>query len=179
MARIRFQATAQRLNGALILRLPETTSKALPSRGQVAAQGTVAGQAFATVIEPDGYGGHWMKVPDALQRGTAIRDGVAVDAELETTQQWPEPEVPSDFAAALANAPKKVQDKWHDITPMARWEWVRWINDTRNPQTRTVRIEKSISKLNGSHRRPCCFNLAACTDPELSKGGRLIESLEV
>jgi hypothetical protein len=24
-------------------------------------------------------------------------------------------------------------------------------------------------------RRPCCFNLAACTDPNLSKSGRLIE----
>jgi hypothetical protein len=25
-------------------------------------------------------------------------------------------------------------------------------------------------------RRPCCFNLAACTDPNLSKNSRLIES---
>jgi hypothetical protein len=23
-------------------------------------------------------------------------------------------------------------------------------------------------------RRPCCFNLAACTDPDLSKNGKLI-----
>jgi hypothetical protein len=24
-------------------------------------------------------------------------------------------------------------------------------------------------------RRPCCFNLSACTDPELSRNGRLLE----
>ena len=24
-------------------------------------------------------------------------------------------------------------------------------------------------------RRPCCFNLSACTDPDLSKNGRLLE----
>jgi hypothetical protein len=58
---------------------------------------------------------------------------------------------------------------------MARWEWIRWVNETRNMETRALRIEKTISKLNGKHRRPCCFNLAACTDPELSRGGRLMD----
>ena len=38
-----------------------------------------------------------------------------------------------------------------------------------------TRIEKTISKLDGEHRRPCCFNLAACTDPELSRSGKLID----
>ena len=50
-----------------------------------------------------------------------------------------------------------------------------WVNETRNRDTRKVRIEKTISKLNGEHRRPCCFNLAACTDPELSRSGKLVE----
>jgi hypothetical protein len=58
---------------------------------------------------------------------------------------------------------------------MARWEWVRWIGATTSTDTRAIRIEKTVSKLNGKHRRPCCFNLAACTDMELSKSGRLIE----
>jgi hypothetical protein len=33
----------------------------------------------------------------------------------------------------------------------------------------------SISKMKSGKRRPCCFNLAACTDPDLSKNGRLLE----
>jgi hypothetical protein len=58
---------------------------------------------------------------------------------------------------------------------MARWEWVRWVNATQNPATRKGRVEASISKMKSGKRRPCCFNLAACTDPHLSKNGRLIE----
>jgi hypothetical protein len=29
-------------------------------------------------------------------------------------------------------------------------------------------------KIRSGKRRPCCFNLAACTDPDLSKNGKLI-----
>ena len=58
---------------------------------------------------------------------------------------------------------------------MARGEWVRWINATKNPDTRTRRVEVSISKMQGGKRRPCCFNLSACTDPDLSKNGGLLK----
>ena len=80
-----------------------------------------------------------------------------------------------DLAAALAGAPQKIQNLWKEITPMARWEWVRWINATKNPDTRTRRVEVSISKMQGGKSRPCCFNLSACTDPDLSKNGRLLK----
>ena len=93
---------------------------------------------------------------------------------MTVTKNWPEPKLPKDIADALLTAPQKVKDKWQDITPMARWEWVRWVNATANEDTRGVRIAKTVSKLAGTHRRPCCFNLAACTDPHLAKNGRLI-----
>jgi uncharacterized protein YdeI (YjbR/CyaY-like superfamily) len=87
---------------------------------------------------------------------------------------WPELKVRRDLQAALAAAPDKIQELWEDITPMARWEWVRWVNATRNPGTRQRRAEVSISKMQSVKRRPCCFNLAACTDPDLSKNRKLI-----
>jgi len=67
-------------------------------------------------------------------------------------------------------------DLWNDITPMARWEWVRWINATKNADTRKRRINVGISKLRSGKRRPCCFDLAACTEPDLSKNGTLIDT---
>jgi hypothetical protein len=73
--------------------------------------------------------------------------------------------VPRDLQGALAAAPDGIQELWKDITPTARWEWVRWVNATRNPGTRQRRVEVSISKMQRGKRRPCCFNLAACTDP--------------
>jgi hypothetical protein len=51
---------------------------------------------------------------------------------------------------------------------------VRWVNATKNPDTRGRRVEVSISKMNNGKRRPCCFNLSSCTDPDLSKNGKLL-----
>jgi hypothetical protein len=172
---IHFEADLITLKGHAILRLPDEASARLPSRGQVAVVGTVNGQEIRTVIEPDGDMGHWMRLDAQLLGGLNVGPGDRVTVDLSVAKDWPEPDVPEDFMGALAAAPQGVKDKWIDITPMARWEWVRWINETRNPATRVVRIEKTISKLSGKHRRPCCFNLAACTDPELARSGKLVD----
>jgi len=172
---IHFEAPLYTLKQWTILRLPESESEKLPSRGQVAVIGTINGHEFRTVLEPDGYFGHWMRITEDLQRAAGVYAGDTATLELTPTKEWPEPAVPDDIAKALATAPQKVKDKWQDITPMARWEWIRWVNATASTATRAIRIEKTISKLNGKHRRPCCFNLAACTDPDLAKNSRLIE----
>ena len=173
---IRFNATLYTIDKWTLLRLPEKASGKLPSRGQVAVQGTINGHGFQTVLEPDGYLGHWMRIDGKLQHTAALSPGDTTTLEIESLKEWPEPKVPQDLETALAAAPQKIQDLWKGITPMARWEWVRWVNATQNPDTRKRRVEVSISKMKSGKRRPCCFNLAACTDPNLSKNGRLIES---
>jgi len=170
---IRFDAALYAIDGATILRLPETASNRLASRGQVAVRGTINGCDFETVVEPDGSFGHWIKLAEPLRKAARLRAGDIATLEIEPAQLWPEPNVPADLRGALAEAPPKVQDIWGDITPMARWEWVRWVNATNNPDTRKRRVVVSISKMNSGKRRPCCFNLAACTDPELARSGKL------
>src|SRR5215469_5466619 len=173
---IRFEAILDMIEKWTVVRLPANASDKLPSRGQVSVRGTINGHQFRTVLEPDGSSGHWMRVDDELQQAAAISAGDTATLELEPTKDWPEPDMPGDFETALAAAPQKIQDLWTDITPMARWEWVRWVNATKNPDTRRRRVEVSMSKMNSGKRRPCCFNLSACTDPQLSRNGRLIES---
>jgi hypothetical protein len=172
---IRCDATLYTLDASTLVRLPAKASRLLPSRGQVAVQGTLNGHAFETVLEPDGNAGHWMRVDRNLQRNAGVSAGDMATLELVLRDEWPEPDVPRDLATALAAAPKNIQDMWKGITPMARWEWVRWVNATQNPQTRKRRVEVSISKMQSGKRRPCCFNLAACTDPNLSRSGKLME----
>jgi Bacteriocin-protection, YdeI or OmpD-Associated/Domain of unknown function (DUF1905) len=174
-AAIRFDATLSAIGTSTVLRLPEVASKGLPSRGQVAVQGTINGVEFQTVLEPDGNSGHWMRVDDMLQHAAGVGPGDTAALDIEVTKDWPEPGVPQDLATALAAAPQRIQNLWDEITPMARWEWVRWVNATKNPDTRARRVEVSISKMQSGKRRPCCFNLSACTDPDLSKNGRLPE----
>lgn len=170
---ISFDSTLYTLEGATILRLPEDASRRLPSRGQVAVRGTMSGQEFQTVLEPDGESGHWMMVDTSLQRTAGVHAGDRAKIEIQPTKDWPEPDVPHDLQAALDAAPQNIQDMWKDITPMARWEWVRWVNATKNPTTRRRRVEVTISKMESGKRRPCCFDLSSCTDPNLSKSGRL------
>src|SRR4051794_12140921 len=173
---IRFEAQMHRLGSWTILRLPDDVSAKLPSRGQVAVDGFVNRQAFRAVLEPDGRRGHWLKVDAQLRQALAVSGsaGETVTLEVETSKVWPEPDIPDDFQAALAGAPD-VSELWQDITPMARWEWVRWITATKNPETRKRRVKVGISKLRSGKRRPCCFDLAACTDPDLAKNGRLVD----
>ncbi len=171
---ISFDGRVQQIGERLIVRLPDHASKALPSRGQVAVKGKLDRHEFATVVEPDGRKGHWIAVNEQLREALALEDGSSVKGEVTTIKDWPEPDVPEDLAAALAGAPD-VEATWHDITPMARWEWVRWVGATKNPATRERRVEVSLDKMRHGKRRPCCFDLSSCTDPEVSRSGKLID----
>ncbi|WP_459848911.1 YdeI/OmpD-associated family protein [Fusibacter bizertensis] len=64
-------------------------------------------------------------------------------------------------------------DQWDGLTVKARWEWVRWIQFTKNPDTRSRRIEVTFSKLKAGKKRPCCFDLTRCTVTEVSNNGIL------
>ena len=64
--------------------------------------------------------------------------------------------LPADFRKALADSPKALA-VWNDITPLARSEWICWVTSGKKAETRDIRIEKGISKLEGGMRRPCCW----------------------
>lgn len=174
-ALIRFEAEVSTIHDTGLVRLSEAASEQLPSRGQVAVHATIGGHPFETVVEPDGRRGHWVRVDRHLQRAAGIGPGDTAELSLELAPEWPEPDVPEDLAAALGAAPERIRDVWEDITPMARWEWVRWVRATANPATRQRRVEVSISKMDGGKRRPCCFDLASCTEPDLARSGKLRE----
>lgn len=174
-ATIHFKATLYTLKEWTILSIPESESMKLPSRGQVSVSGLMNGHEFKTVLEPDGRWSHWMRINENMQTMIQAKAGDTVTVQITPAKKWPEPAIPTDFAEALAEAPRDIHRIWSDITPMARWEWVRWVNSTGSTETREKRINASISKMDRGKRRPCCFNLAACTEPYLSKSGRLIE----
>lgn len=170
---ISFLAPLSTIDDTTLVRLPTEASERLPSRGQVAVNASIDGHDFGTVVEPDGRRGHWVRVDKAVQRAAGLGCGDTAEVRLDVAPEWPEPDVPDDLAAALSEAPAKIRAVWEDITPMARWEWVRWVRATRNPQTRKRRIEVSISKMDHGKRRPCCFDLASCTEPGLARSGKL------
>ena len=71
-----------------------------------------------------------------------------------------EPRVPTDLRKSLATAPKaKVQ--WRDLTPIARRDFISWIDSAKQPETRRRRIEKACSMLVTGKRRPCCYSIVS------------------
>lgn len=174
-AAVTFSGGLEVVASTTLVRLPAEASRALPSRGQVAVAGTFGGRPLTTVIEPDGRRGHWLRVTPDLAAAAGVAPGDVVEVAVEPVEHWPEPEVPGDLGAALAGAPEHIRGIWDDITPMARWEWVRWVGATRNPDTRAKRVGVSIDKMDHGKRRPCCFDLASCTDPDVARSGKLPE----
>ena len=173
---VSFDAIPFEIGEWTILRLPESASAALPSRGMTVVEGTMNGFRSKFVLEPDGKGSHWFQVDPGLRESAGIHTGVPVTMTVEPSKELPEPEVPADLSEALEGEPQ-ANALWQIITPMARWDWIRWIRATNNPQTRSRRIAVALSKLNAGSRRPCCFNRNQCTEPEVSKNGVLIEPL--
>ncbi|MES2668571.1 MAG: YdeI/OmpD-associated family protein [Patescibacteria group bacterium] len=64
--------------------------------------------------------------------------------------------LPGDMRKALSSS-AKARTTWDDITPLARSEWICWITSGKKAETRGIRIEKGISKLEEGMRRPCCW----------------------
>src|SRR5438270_12686735 len=71
-----------------------------------------------------------------------------------------EPRVPTDLGKALAANPRaKVQ--WNDLTPIARRDFITWIDSAKQPETRRRRIERACSMLAAGKRRPCCYSIVS------------------
>jgi hypothetical protein len=173
MPAIRFETELFKIGSWTILRLPENASAKLPSRGQTMVKGTINDFHFQSALEPDGRGSHWFRVDRNMQKSAGVNAGDTVVLAIESTRDWPEPDVPADWQAAL-NAHPHVHALWQRITPMARWDWIRWIGSTKQPETRKRHIEVACSKLTAGMRRPCCFNRNVCCVPDVSKNGLLL-----
>jgi len=148
-----------------LLRLPRSASAKLPSRGMVMVEGTFNGARFQAALEPDGEGSHLLVVDPALRKIAGPGDTVTL--AIRPSEHWPEPSVPADLKEALAADPRS-QATWKDITVMARWDWIRWVNEARQPETRKRRIASITSRFKAGKRRPCCFDRSQCTLKEAS-----------
>ena len=65
-------------------------------------------------------------------------------------------ELPADMRKALIDNATALA-VWSDITPLARNEFICWVEDARQPQTRQRRIGRTQEELVAGQRRPCCW----------------------
>jgi uncharacterized protein YdeI (YjbR/CyaY-like superfamily) len=65
-------------------------------------------------------------------------------------------EIPADLRKALL-ADESVLERWEDLTPLARNEWICWNISVKQPATRKNHIERTVTELLEGKRRPCCW----------------------
>jgi len=66
-------------------------------------------------------------------------------------------QVPDDLRKALVSAPAALE-AWEDITPLARNEWICWVESAKLEETRSRRIVRTREQLSEGRRRPCCWS---------------------
>jgi len=64
--------------------------------------------------------------------------------------------VPADLKKALLAHPKSLA-VWNDITPIARNEWLCWLEGAVLNETRDRRLHRTWKELSEGIRRPCCW----------------------
>ena len=64
--------------------------------------------------------------------------------------------LPTDLRKALSVNPAALE-AWKDITPLARNEFICWVEDAKQTMTRERRIRRTQEELEEGQRRPCCW----------------------
>ncbi len=65
-------------------------------------------------------------------------------------------QLPSDLVKALT-ATKVLTDLWENLTPIARNEFICWVEDAKQEKTRVRRIRRTVEELLEGQKRPCCW----------------------
>ena len=64
--------------------------------------------------------------------------------------------LPDDLCSSLLDS-RRASKLWENITPPARNEFICWVENAKQTETRARRISRTCQELNEGKRRPCCW----------------------
>ncbi|HAP34734.1 MAG TPA: hypothetical protein DCQ28_01880 [Bacteroidetes bacterium] len=65
-------------------------------------------------------------------------------------------EVPDDMKKAL-KADADILERWNNLTPIQRNEWICWTTIVKKSETRAEHIQRMLEELSEGKRQPCCW----------------------
>jgi hypothetical protein len=65
-------------------------------------------------------------------------------------------EAGEDMQATVRSRPEAFA-LWQGLTPLGRNEFICWVDDAKQPNTRARRIERTCEELLEGKKRPCCW----------------------
>lgn len=137
--------------------------------GMEKLEGRIATQSFRAPLihENDKL---WLRVNAAMLRGSEADYGTEVEFAVLGPEPAPTPQ--SDFQRELDES-LEAMASWNSLTTLGKRDWIRWIDDTNNPETRARRIARAIEQLSDGKRRACCVNVNGfmeCRIKEVEQG---------
>lgn len=75
---------------------------------------------------------------------------------MQNSKKDSEVVMPKDLSKVLKEAPS-VLPIWESLTPIARRDFITWIDGAQQTETRIRRIRIARDKLTQGDRRPCCY----------------------
>jgi hypothetical protein len=141
---MRFESTVE-LGGktATGIPIPDEVIEALGSSKRPPVAVTINGHTYRTTAVR--MGGRFLVPLSAENReaaGVAAGEDITVDLEADTAPR--EVTLPDDLAAAMDDEARAAYD---GLSYTHRKEWVRWVEEAKKPETRTTRIEKTVTGL--------------------------------
>lgn len=64
--------------------------------------------------------------------------------------------MPDDLRAAL-DSDNSLENRWDDLTPLARNEWICWMTSPKKQETRDAHLARLKEEVLAGKRRPCCW----------------------
>lgn len=125
--------------------VPDEVVAALGAGKRPAVRVTVGQHTYRTTIAP--MGGRFLVPLSAENRAAAgVVAGDEVDVRIEFDDNARDVAVPVDLADALA-LDQQARDFFQTLAYSHRKEWVRWIEDAKKPETRTIRLTATLDAL--------------------------------
>lgn len=122
-------------------------------KGQVKVKVTFDGYPYRGSLAKMGRPCHFIGLTKAVRQAIAKQPGDTVHVVL---QQDTEPRmvvVPEDLAARF-NSDGEIKAFFDKLSYTHRKEYVNWITEAKKPETRTLRIEKTMQMLRDKIRHP-------------------------
>ncbi|MFP4368890.1 MAG: YdeI/OmpD-associated family protein [Candidatus Kapaibacterium sp.] len=149
MIRQEFEAQIEEIPGnpseAAII-MPFDSESVFGTRAEVNVSGTIDDISFNNTLQPLGGGKHILVLNNRLLSQLKKGVGNIVHLILQTKEPAATMELPDDFDSALEqNAVAK--EYFERLSPSHKRDYLDWINESKQDETRESRIEKAIQML--------------------------------
>jgi len=76
--------------------------------------------------------------------------------------------ISSDMQEVLQKNPN-ILEKWNNLTPIQRNEWICWVTIVKRDETRLKHISRMLEELEAGEKTPCCWPGCPHRNPNTQK----------